>query len=245
MTGGHEPVHQRFVFRRPAIVQRRHIVLPLLQGAWSGDRGGDKPVRQHPSDGELACGETARFGMALDLLRQRQGLGPPFRLRDTLVSPPGPAVGSGLCASLIFGGQHATRQRRISHHTHAVMMAGGQMLLLDLAVGQIVERLAGGGPVDAQRVGDMGEFRDLPGAVIGQAVIADLAGADQLAERRAVDGPLAPLPCASVKFYRRCSDCNDEKTCEACRLMREVRDAASAILDNTSRRKAKKPERIR
>jgi Rrf2 family protein len=51
---------------------------------------------------------------------------------------------------------------------------------------------------------------------------------------RAVDGPLAPLPCASVKFYRRCADCDDEKTCEVRRLMREVRDAASAILDNTS-----------
>jgi len=51
---------------------------------------------------------------------------------------------------------------------------------------------------------------------------------------RAVDGPLAPLACASVKFYRRCSDCDSEKTCEVRRLMREVRDAASAILDNTS-----------
>lgn len=51
---------------------------------------------------------------------------------------------------------------------------------------------------------------------------------------RAVDGPLAPLPCASVKFYRRCADCDDEKTCEVRKLMREVRDAASAILDNTS-----------
>ncbi|MGZ5927228.1 MAG: RrF2 family transcriptional regulator [Rhizomicrobium sp.] len=51
---------------------------------------------------------------------------------------------------------------------------------------------------------------------------------------RAVDGALAPLPCASVRFYRRCDDCKDEKTCEVRRLMREVRDAASAILDNTS-----------
>ncbi|HVW73346.1 MAG TPA: Rrf2 family transcriptional regulator [Rhizomicrobium sp.] len=51
---------------------------------------------------------------------------------------------------------------------------------------------------------------------------------------RAVDGPLAPLPCASVKFYRRCSDCDNEKTCEVRKLMRDVRDAASAILDNTS-----------
>ena len=72
---------------------------------------------------------------------------------------------------------------------------------------------------------------------------------------RAVDGPLAPLPCASVKFYRRCADCQDEKTCEVRRLMREVRDAASAILDNTSlaeaaaqntpRRKSKKLEKAR
>jgi Rrf2 family protein len=51
---------------------------------------------------------------------------------------------------------------------------------------------------------------------------------------RAVDGPLAPLPCASVRFYRRCDDCEDEKTCAVRRLMREVRDAASAILDNRS-----------
>jgi Rrf2 family protein len=51
---------------------------------------------------------------------------------------------------------------------------------------------------------------------------------------RAVDGPLAPLPCASVKFYRRCSDCDNEKTCEVRKLMREVRDAMSGILDNTS-----------
>ncbi len=51
---------------------------------------------------------------------------------------------------------------------------------------------------------------------------------------RAVDGALAPLPCASVRFYRRCSDCKDEKTCEVRKIMREVRDAASSILDNTT-----------
>jgi Rrf2 family protein len=72
---------------------------------------------------------------------------------------------------------------------------------------------------------------------------------------RAVDGPLAPLPCASVKFYRRCADCDDEKTCEVRRLMREVRDAASAILDNTSlaeaaslntgKRKTRRTEKVR
>ena len=60
---------------------------------------------------------------------------------------------------------------------------------------------------------------------------------------RAVDGALAPLPCASVRFYRRCDDCRDEKTCEVRHLMRQVRDAASAILDNTSLAKAAGPAR--
>jgi Rrf2 family protein len=59
---------------------------------------------------------------------------------------------------------------------------------------------------------------------------------------RAVDGPLAPLPCASVRFYRRCEDCTDEKTCAVRRLMREVRDAASAILDNRSLAEAAGPK---
>ena len=51
---------------------------------------------------------------------------------------------------------------------------------------------------------------------------------------RAMDGALAPLACASVSFYRRCDDCDNEKTCEVRRLMRQVRNATSAILDNTS-----------
>lgn len=62
---------------------------------------------------------------------------------------------------------------------------------------------------------------------------------------RAVDGPLAPLPCASVNFYRRCRDCEDEKSCEVRRLMREVRDAASIVLDNTSLAEAAAPKRQR
>jgi Rrf2 family protein len=60
---------------------------------------------------------------------------------------------------------------------------------------------------------------------------------------RAVDGALAPLPCASVRFYRRCEDCDDEKTCEVRHMMRAVRDAASAILDNTSLAEAASPDR--
>src|SRR5690606_11721316 len=48
---------------------------------------------------------------------------------------------------------------------------------------------------------------------------------------RIMDGPLAPIPCASLTGYRRCADCKDEKTCAVRRTMREVRDAAATILD--------------
>jgi Rrf2 family protein len=48
---------------------------------------------------------------------------------------------------------------------------------------------------------------------------------------RAIDGPLAPIACASVTAYRRCLDCPNEKACMVRHLMRDVRDAASGILD--------------
>jgi Rrf2 family protein len=51
---------------------------------------------------------------------------------------------------------------------------------------------------------------------------------------RIIDGPLAPLSCVSVNYYRRCDDCKDEMTCEIRKVMRRVRDAISAELDGTS-----------
>ena len=51
---------------------------------------------------------------------------------------------------------------------------------------------------------------------------------------RIMDGPLAPLPCASVTSYRRCADCQDERTCEIRQVMRRVRDAMADILDRTT-----------
>jgi Rrf2 family protein len=51
---------------------------------------------------------------------------------------------------------------------------------------------------------------------------------------RILDGPLAPLPCASLTGYRRCLDCDDEQTCPVRSVMRRVRDAMAEIVDNTS-----------
>src|SRR5262245_52016826 len=44
---------------------------------------------------------------------------------------------------------------------------------------------------------------------------------------RITDGPLAPIACASVTAYRKCDDCEDEKTCGIRRIMRGVRDSIS------------------
>lgn len=51
---------------------------------------------------------------------------------------------------------------------------------------------------------------------------------------RISDGPLAPIACASVTAYRKCNDCEDEKTCPIRRVMRGVRDSMSAILDKVT-----------
>ncbi len=48
---------------------------------------------------------------------------------------------------------------------------------------------------------------------------------------RLLDGPIAMLPCASLNFYKKCEDC-DELTCGLNHLMKEVRDASLAILEN-------------
>jgi len=48
---------------------------------------------------------------------------------------------------------------------------------------------------------------------------------------RAIDGPLAPFPCASRNAYEPCEDC-DIGTCEVRLLMVRVRDAIGTVLDN-------------
>jgi len=51
---------------------------------------------------------------------------------------------------------------------------------------------------------------------------------------RLIDGPLALLPCASRNFYRRCDDCDDEATCVLRRVIANVRNEVSEILDRTT-----------
>jgi Rrf2 family protein len=51
---------------------------------------------------------------------------------------------------------------------------------------------------------------------------------------RRIEGPLAPLPCASETQFRKCDECVDIETCGTRIVMREVRDAMAAILERTT-----------
>ena len=51
---------------------------------------------------------------------------------------------------------------------------------------------------------------------------------------RLMEGPLAPLPCASETRFRKCDECDDIETCGTRMVMREVRNAVSGILDSTT-----------
>jgi Rrf2 family protein len=49
---------------------------------------------------------------------------------------------------------------------------------------------------------------------------------------RILDGPLAPIACASVTAYRPCDDCGNEKLCAVRIMMMQAREALSGVLDN-------------
>ncbi len=48
---------------------------------------------------------------------------------------------------------------------------------------------------------------------------------------RAIDGPIALLPCVSLNFYAKCEDCH-EKSCKIKKVFIETRDATLKVLEN-------------
>lgn len=51
---------------------------------------------------------------------------------------------------------------------------------------------------------------------------------------RMIEGPLAPLPCASETQFRKCDECIDIETCGTRIVMKEVRDSIAVILERTT-----------
>ena len=105
------------------------------------------------------------------------------------------------------------------------------------------------------QVGEMAEMQNIPRKYL-EFIMVDLKKAGLVTSRRgpgggytlsrpateisfvevmrAIDGPIALVPCASENFYARCGDCHDEATCAIRRVLARVRDSAVAILANTS-----------
>lgn len=53
---------------------------------------------------------------------------------------------------------------------------------------------------------------------------------------RSIDGPLAPIRCASLTAYRPCEDCPDPARCAVRNLMTDVRNAIAGVLDTRTLR---------
>ena len=102
------------------------------------------------------------------------------------------------------------------------------------------------------RIGDLAEKENIPVKFL-EAILLDLNRAGYLGSKRGkgggyfikkpmnkikigdvvrlIDGPLAPISCASVTAYAPCS-CPDEAHCGLRLLMVDVRNAIANILDN-------------
>ena len=48
---------------------------------------------------------------------------------------------------------------------------------------------------------------------------------------RALEGPIAWLPCVSLNYYEKCDDCDSEEACALNRAMIEVRDSILKVVE--------------
>jgi Rrf2 family protein len=51
---------------------------------------------------------------------------------------------------------------------------------------------------------------------------------------RALDGPLAPVPCLSSTAYQRCPECKSEQACGVRLVLKDLHDATAHILEKTT-----------
>lgn len=85
--------------------------------------------------------------------------------------------------------------------------------------------------LDLKKAGFVGSRRGPGGGYTLAKSAADISFAEVI---RAVDGPIALVPCASLNFYARCDDCHDEASCAIRRVMAKVRHDAVETLAGTS-----------
>jgi Rrf2 family protein len=72
--------------------------------------------------------------------------------------------------------------------------------------------------------------RSKQGAKGGYRLVQDPAQISLAEIYRLFDGAIALVPCVSQKFYERCDDCPDEKTCRLKKVFIDVRDKTYDLL---------------
>jgi Rrf2 family protein len=85
---------------------------------------------------------------------------------------------------------------------------------------QIMVDLRRAGFVDSRRGKAGGHLLARPASLVTLAMVL-----------RSIEGPVAPLTCLSRTAYRRCEDCQDEKSCALRRLFKETHDAMLHVLE--------------
>lgn len=73
--------------------------------------------------------------------------------------------------------------------------------------------------------------KSIRGAEGGYALAKDPSQISIAQVMRAMDGPIALIPCISERFYESCAECEDEETCRIRRLFSEVRTEMVEILE--------------
>ena len=99
----------------------------------------------------------------------------------------------------------------------------GRVAELERQVQSLLSSRQQAGFVDSRRGQHGGHALTRPA---GEIAVGDLI--------RSIDGPLAPVRCASLSAYAPCADCADPERCSIRALMRETRSALATVLDGCS-----------
>ncbi len=114
----------------------------------------------------------------------------------------------------------------------AVNDRGGPVFIADIARRQdIPRRFLENILIELRRGGLVNSHRGKNGGYVLARAAETLTFAEII---RAIDGPLALAPCASVTAYRKCEDCVDETTCTVRPALIAARDATAAVLEQTT-----------
>jgi len=83
-------------------------------------------------------------------------------------------------------------------------------------------------------------LKSIRGAEGGYTLAKDPSQISIAQVMRAMDGPIALIPCISERFYDSCVECEDEETCRIRKLFAEVRTEMVEILERPITTLAKK-----